>query len=69
VSWTKPLSIAAGFGARNAGQHGFGIPALHFTALGAPALQAAVGDIDPVQRVFLRHPYRAFAHGIAGVDD
>ncbi|MNN66806.1 hypothetical protein D3C81_1824010 [compost metagenome] len=53
----------------DAGEHFRGFPGMHVAGVGAPALQPAVGNIHPIQRVFLRHPDRAFAHGVAGIDD
>jgi len=53
----------------DAGEHLRGFPGMHMAGVSAPALQSAVGNIDPIQRVFLRHPDRAFAHGVASIDD
>jgi hypothetical protein len=37
--------------------------------IGAPALQATGGNIDPVQGIFLGDPDRTFTDRIAGIDN
>ncbi|MNI72717.1 hypothetical protein D3C73_1286750 [compost metagenome] len=55
--------------AGDAGEHLRSFPGVHMTGQRAPALQAAGGNIDPVQGVFLRHPDRAFTYRVARIDN
>jgi hypothetical protein len=53
----------------DAGEHLRGFPDIYLAVGSAPALQRAIGNVYPIQRVFLRHPHRAFTDCVAGVDD
>ncbi|MNR09557.1 hypothetical protein D3C85_1257640 [compost metagenome] len=45
------------------------LPGVDMPGFGAPALQAAGGNIDPVQGVFLGDPDRALTDGVPGIDN
>ncbi|MNC61458.1 hypothetical protein D3C75_1114000 [compost metagenome] len=55
--------------AGDAGEHLRSFPGVHMTGQRAPALQAAGGNVDPIQGVFLRHPHRAFTYRVARIDN
>jgi len=55
--------------AGDAGQHLLALPAGKLAVGSAPAQQLAVGDVDPVQRLFGGDPDRAFTGGAAQVGD
>ncbi|MNV63637.1 hypothetical protein D3C71_1562410 [compost metagenome] len=54
--------------AGDARKHFVGLPGAGL-AIELPAVQAAGGNVHPVECVFLWLPYRAFASGVACVDD
>ena len=60
---------AAGLARRDAAHHFRGRPVIDAAAGGLPAIQLARRDVDPVQRLLRCQPDRAFADGVAGIEN
>src|SRR5512132_2187153 len=54
---------------RDAAHHLGRVPLAHLAIRHLPAVQPPRRNVDPVQRLFVRHPHRAFTDGVAGIEN